>query len=397
MVTVLLKSCFRFNISNMPDSVFRHAAANVIEQNSEVMFDVVDLGRVNMIQTALQNHFHRPISYSVMSSGVIEFKFSENAVGPAPVETTPAPRVTMMERPNAQALGQGAHQDMQRAMDQIRAETPVAPARVCPECENVEDECDCEPCDDCNRIPMNCTCVQTGFRDITTQESSSERLRALFNKPRVDSANLVNLVASKLDNETAGKAKMISDKVIQYNRMMSNLIALQNEIERLGSAIGADPIVADLMAKVTELTSTPNNMVSEIYFNESHLVVKTKEIITNPLRDGRRRKIGEMLFFINLSSLLGTRGDAGDPILIKNCTRENVHKGMQCGHVYLDGHGCYGSWMQPIIEAMNHKDLNLLIELLIRFVRTPNEDDGMGRPIQQWPIVEDVVNETRAE
>jgi hypothetical protein len=206
---------------------------------------------------------------------------------------------------------------------------------------------------------------------------------------KVESANLVPLVASKLNNDTAGKAKMLTDKYIIYNRLLAQMIQAQRDIERLSTLVGADPIVNDMVAKINKLKDNPDNMIKDIYFTQNYLVIKTKDITTNPMSDGKRRKIGEMEFYLRLDSLLGTSTGEHTPIIIRNCTREDRDHAQECGHVSNAGSPCFGTWTEPLLKAIFDKDLDQVIDILIRFVRTPNEGDVMGRPILSWPIVEE--------
>lgn len=372
MVTVLLKREFRFSIATLPESIFRYARANVGEVSGEVKFDVLDAPSRELLKTAISNNFGRPIT-THLNNGVVEFSFAL---------ATPTEQLRRQETPGAGA-------------------TP-APGMVneeprCPECDQLLSNCDCERCEDCEELISHCTCQKEhpAFRDVPKDGSEHPSLKGFPNLEKVTPENLVVLIASKLDNDAAGRAKLLMDKTLQYNRLMSNLVTMQNEITRLSSSIGADPIVAMFREKIDSLVKNEDNMIKDIYFTNNYLVIKTDPIITNPLRDGKKRDIGEMEFYIRLDAMLGTRVTNEPPIIIRNCTREDLNAGQECGHVNLVGQPCFGTWTEPILKCLISKDLDQLVDLLVRYIRTPNEDDVMGRPIQMWPIVEE-ANEARA-
>jgi hypothetical protein len=371
MVTVLLKREFRFTLATIPESIFRYAKGNFGETSGEFKFDILDAPTVELLRIAISNHFGRPITTHV-NNGIVEYSYAI---------------VTAAEQ-------------QQRQTAQNAGATP-APGQVdeeprCPVCDHLLSDCDCERCEDCEELIDRCTCQKEhpAFRDVPKDGSEHNSLRGFPNLEKITPENLTTLIASKLDNDAAGRAKMLMDRTAQYNRLMANLMTMQNEITRLSSSLGADPIVSLFREKIDGLVKNEHNMIKEIYFTNNYLVIKTDHIITNPLKDGKKRDIGEMEFYVRLDAMLGTRVTNEPPIIIRNCTREDLNAGQECGHVNLVGQPCFGTWTEPILKCLINKDLEQLVDLLVRYIRTPNEDDVMGRPIQMWPIVEE-ANEAR--
>jgi hypothetical protein len=359
MITVLLKREMGFTLANIPDSIFRFARGNVSEVARGLMFDIMDGTTFLSLKTALETYFHRHIHH-VTNGNVIETDVSTDPLRPQQATATPAPEA-------------------------VQTQTR------CGACDRPIDECECERCPDCEQLIANCTCEreEVAFRDVIANGSNTESLKNLSKLDRIEMTNLKPLIASKLNNDIAGKAKMLTDKYIIYNRLLAQMMQLQREIERLSTLVGADPIVDDMVTKINKLKDNPDNMVKDIYFTQNYLVIETDEIITNPMSDGKKRRIGEMEFYIRLDSLLGTSSGENIPIIIRNCTREDNNHAQECGHVSNTGSPCFGTWTEPLLKSVFDKDLEQLIDILVRFVRTPNEGDVMGRPILNWPIVEE--------
>lgn len=387
MITVKLKKEFGWTIDNMPESIFRFAQANLQSINGDIIFDVRDARWGDMLLSTVRGLVPDAIYRNI--GNVMEFEI--------PRVEQEAPIRNAGIRGGQRRIGAGVTQQpttTQAAQAPIQPAPPQPAQPICGDCGEPVHRCGCPRCPTCHELEGDCACDHYQFRDVHNEGSATAALNTLASSEKIPKDNITQLIASKLDGDIAGKAKMLADKYIQYNRLMANLMAMQNDISRLSSMVGANPIVELFNAQITKLMSSQNNMIKDIFFTQDYLVVQTKNIVTNPMSDGAQRDIGEMEFYIRLDSLLGTTDHGHTPILIRNCTREGTNQ--ECGHVNMGGVPCFGSWMEPILKATMSKDLDQLVDLLIRYIRSPNEDDCMGRPILNWPIITGETNEARS-
>lgn len=199
-------------------------------------------------------------------------------------------------------------------------------------------------------------------------------------------------IAAKLGDATSSSARILSDKIEVFNRIMSQLAALAREINTLQAPIENNPVIAKIINGIENLKTDP--MVDSAFITNDSVVIRTKEIVTIPCPvDGVPRRIGCMEFEISLSALVGIHSDVGRPVTIRNLTREliihasptNVLEGFQCPHVSLVGLPCMDRLSNQLVSAMSITDLQTIFVLLVRFVKNPNNSDTWGRNWQMWP------------
>jgi hypothetical protein len=361
MVTkILLKSELGFTLDNIPNSIFRFVVGGVnTYPNGDIIVSVNNID-YDIFKRAIENRIGTSIRGTVSAADSVIFSRLES------------------RQPNIQPANVN-----QAQTDEVDDEDEEEKCEICG---HFIDACVCQYCETCEELIDNCTCSKSNFRDVEKEGSTNENLQRLTTIEKVENDKISLILASKMSNNSSAKAKLLMDKIYQYNQCMGSIITLQNEINRLSADVNKDPIITKLLPVIDKLKSA-DNMIEDIFFNKDYLVIQTKDIITNPLSDGKRRKIGKMEFYINLECMLGITPNRF-PIIIRNRTREDDNV-QQCGHVNYLGQSCFGSWLESILKAFNSYDIEQLIDILIRFVKTPNEEDSMGEPIRNWPIVED--------
>jgi hypothetical protein len=147
-----------------------------------------------------------------------------------------------------------------------------------------------------------------------------------------------------------------------------------------------------LIAQIDELKNE-DNLVEDIFIdNNAWLCIKTKNIITEVLNDGTRREIGKMLFKIDLNILMSSGNIIPDNLSflkIHNMTRivYNSEMSFECGHVEEGGNPCLGNVFDELFEAMTNRDLIMICNILIKFVKNPDLDDAWGKAGMYFPEV----------
>lgn len=347
MITIKITRNLGLTVATLPDSIFPIITNINEDRNGNVMFDVADETRASMVRSEIERAVNSSLTFA------LRMGYREIVAAP-PVR--PAPQVPQ-EAPFELEIREEDDED-----DEEEEEVGVVANHV------------------------------EAFRDVEASGSAHLDLQSKVAAAKLTDEQIPLIIASKLDNSTSNTSKMLSDKIIQYNKLMGSLIILQNEITRLSRIIGSDVVISKLMSEVEKLRAT-DNIVEEVFFTSNHMVIRTKDIVTDPLSDGRRRKVGKMDFIIDISVMVGIQDSGRNPIYIRNRTRSC--RELECGHVGHSGLPCFGTWTEPIMKAMKDCDIVQLFEILVRYVRQPNLGDCMGRPMLKWPIVEEATHETR--
>jgi len=198
------------------------------------------------------------------------------------------------------------------------------------------------------------------------------------------------IIGKHLGGSTSSNSKFLLEKVIQFEKQMSALTALQREIDNLRSDVTKHPIIEKLMTQVVEMNEHPMSYIDCVYFTENNVMIKTKELVTDIEIEGCKRIIGRMEIRISIKSLISTNSEESI-VKIFNLDRtcnNNCDDTFQCGHVLNDGHVCWGTAFEPLFKAMCLADLSQIAEIAVRFIRNPNPDDAWAHHLVAWPKVE---------
>jgi len=200
--------------------------------------------------------------------------------------------------------------------------------------------------------------------------------------------NTVSLaITSNMESKIASSAKCLDTKIIELNKLMTKIIPLKREIGELTSVINSDPIVESIMSDAQKLTEE-DNLVERAFFTDSLFVIKTKRLSTDNIIDGSRRDIGQMAITVDLKCLVSSSSGSGNPVKIFNLTHQIYSDGAdwQCGHAQF-GTVCWGNAIEPLFEAIEKRDLFLIAEIVIRFIKNPDPQDFWGRYIKLFPAI----------
>lgn len=202
------------------------------------------------------------------------------------------------------------------------------------------------------------------------------------------------ILASKLNNDLAGRARILSDKLGLFSRKWNELCVLQGEINELRAPIAGNPVISRILNTIDSLNNNDQNLVEKIFISAdgNYIIIRTKELTTTEKIEGYRRIIGHMEISVSMNNFFLKPSQNVYPIRIRNLDREYIINesdadGFQCGHVRLNGEVCMGNAAEMIFNACKSQDLETLVEILIRFIRQPDPDDCWGQHLKYWPEV----------
>lgn len=291
-------------------------------------------------------------------------------VGPVPTALDPNPAEATTQAPAA-----------------LQAEQAPAQARPAPVPEMYEDADpeDLDPEDDPDEV-----------------EEPPEREFTPHLAPVVDISDeeLMMRLPALVSLEQASAVKLYNDKVREYERVWSQAITLKRTLDQMMSGINETEIVKKVQDDIAYLNDKCDDVESvrfESGPNVNMLVITTHEIVTTNGAKYGQRTIGKMRVSIDMRYLYakdppGTNYAAA--IQLMNLDRHPHCCGSywDCGHVYHeheDGpmHVCFGGFYQHIFEAFVSRELSLLFDTIMRFVKNPNETDEWGRHVRLFPEV----------
>jgi len=205
--------------------------------------------------------------------------------------------------------------------------------------------------------------------------------------PDLSEMEKIEAIASGMQNSISNDSKTVSDKLREFNRKWTEVITLKRSIDDMTESIKSNPIIGSLIEQANELESL-DNLVESVKFSDGKVVVKTKRLVTSQRIDGHIREIGRMKFTISLSPFVGSITKNEDPIQIKNLDRRvsyGRNSEWECGHVPTNSLPCWGTAFDQMFHAYESRDLHALVEVLIRFVTSPNPEDSYGTHIKGFP------------
>jgi hypothetical protein len=204
----------------------------------------------------------------------------------------------------------------------------------------------------------------------------------------LDSQAAIEAITEVMENNRTNDVAMLAEKTRTFNEGWTRLLNLKREIEETTRAICEDPMISNLIGQVREIKENNDNLVDDIYFHDKHIVFITKNLVTDGEYLGYRRNIGRIECKISLKPLVGSASSEQNPIKIKNLDRRYYGDGRdwECGHVSKDYGICMGTISEDqLFAAMQSRDLHSVVEVIIRFIKNPNQADSWGAHIINWP------------
>jgi hypothetical protein len=207
-------------------------------------------------------------------------------------------------------------------------------------------------------------------------------------------------IAKTLRNNVSTQAGMVSSKLAELDKIMKRSLILQNEINLLMKPVVENEKVQRIKAQIEQLNSYGGD-IKKVYIaaDTSDLIILTNRLRSDPITDERGRTqifdIGEMQINLSLMLLLcetDPGSTAGRPVRIKNLTHQycinngNGNSKWECGHV-REGEICFGNVFAQIHQALIAKNIILVVELIIRFIKNPDPNDAWGSKILNFPKI----------
>ena len=205
------------------------------------------------------------------------------------------------------------------------------------------------------------------------------------------------LIARSMKNSLSSSANLVMEKITELNKLMARTVILRNELDVLMKPVSENPKVNFILDQVKSINDSvkEDGFIKQAYINkEGDISILTKRIHTEKLDESETiRDVGEMEIIIYSTVLLSESLQTGTqsvPIKIKNLTHylNNEEGNWACGHVRHEGILCFGRVYEQIHSALLSKNINFVLELIIKFIRNPDENDDWGKFILGFPIIQ---------
>ena len=202
----------------------------------------------------------------------------------------------------------------------------------------------------------------------------------------LEGERVTTMVAASLDNEISNSARSLSDRVDALQIKWTALLNESRKIQEATLLLEANPIINNIIRQSNEIREAAN-FIREVFYIDGHVVFVTDELVTDNVIDGHRRKIGRMEIQLSLKALVSQNSSTPRPVIIRNLDRRFVegNANFQCGHVKGNGGICWGNAMEPLYHSIRDRDLDAVLDVIIRFIKNPNIADAYGRHMKYWP------------
>ena len=220
--------------------------------------------------------------------------------------------------------------------------------------------------------------------------------------PVVDINNdeILKRLPPMLRMEEASAIKLYCDKLREYERVWSQAITMKRIINEMMTKIDENVLLKTVRDDISYLQEKCDDVESVRFgtgVREYNLVITTKEIITDDQEKYGRRRLGAMRITIDLRYLYAQTPPGSNytkAIEIQNLDRHPRFGGTywDCGHVHHEDEGstmsaCFGGYYQHIFEAFVSRNLPMLFDTIIRFIKRPYEMDEWGCKVRLFPEV----------
>jgi hypothetical protein len=363
MITFKIQANTGINFDNLPGDMF--AMINRLDDEDGILSinceDVVENDIISCLRNFYTNTFRERLIFGREPDGNI----SVQKYAPIPQQPLNIPQQTPYNP---------APMDMTRIVG-----TPV------------QGPCRLEPVDETDNHENN-----ENLDDDNENEFSSHMEKSMqIPVSKADNDKEKALLARSMRNNLSSSSSVTYEKITELNKLMARSIILRNEIDLLMKPINENPKISMIIDQIKSIKDGINDisLIKDIYVNTNgDISVLTKKLTTETLGDDSVRDVGEMEIIISsgivLSENLSTTAIT-NPIKIKNLTHIlNSNDSLYvCGHALIE-QICFGSVYEQIHKALLDKNIAMIIELIIRFIKNPNINDTWGKYILGFPKVE---------
>jgi hypothetical protein len=213
--------------------------------------------------------------------------------------------------------------------------------------------------------------------------------------PKATMDDLPAIMAQYSMGSDASVAKNYRDKVIMYNDLMSRIVPIQRQIAALKSRLLSNETVKKVIDNLKWMSDNCKDMES-YELTKTHIVIKTNDLKTDIPINGHIRKLGKFAILIQIPGLIGDYESISNGKLIKvfNLTRTHNDDGgdsWMCGHIGESGNACFGNATSMLVDAFAQSDVFQIFDIVLRFIRNPDEKDSWGYHMKHWPWAEEVT------
>lgn len=366
---LLIKRRTGIDLNNIPGEVFSRVMSFNQDGNGDInlIFDSTYYSEITACLIRFHDSMRRVISGDVPVQIVVNnnlriLDLVQNTVGTVVVGAPETPvQVQTVTQPLAAptATVAGFMEQVQQNREAIRVDADI---------DNINDEED----------DVNGNMIKS--RDLASQECEPDKQKVL--------------IAKSMRNGLSSSANVINEKITSLNALMAKTLILQNEISVLMEPIESNTKVSFITDQIREINQAvrADSIVKSAYINTAgNISILTNRVYTERLEDETIRDIGDLEIIIVSTAILSeTTTTVDSPIQIKNLTHilDNDDGTWTCGHARAQGSICFGNVYPQIHRALSDKNIMLVIELLIKFIRNPNIRDPWGKQILGFPIVE---------
>lgn len=207
----------------------------------------------------------------------------------------------------------------------------------------------------------------------------------------IETANVTQMLAAAMENVVSNNARGLADRVSAFQKMWTALLAESRLIQEATTAIESDPLIENIIGQVADIQNA-DNLIENSFFIEGFVVFITKELTTDNVINGHRRKVGRMEIRVNLKPLISSNNSrVGNPVIIRNLDRrfeDDEGSFFECGHVHPNGSICWGNAIGTLYQGFEQRDLHTVIDIIIRFIKQPNVADAYGKHMKHWPVAD---------
>jgi hypothetical protein len=183
------------------------------------------------------------------------------------------------------------------------------------------------------------------------------------------------------------------DRILgELSGLRTRVLEKEREYAKKHSEGGVYKTASELSSQANEVFSKFDDVktISIVGSGEgSKIIVTTNMLVTNTLSDDTRRNIGCMKIVIPVKLFFSDSRLNVGCILIQNKTNvieDDDGNKYNAPHTTDEGISCFGNASAMMRECIIKRDLISLVEVLIKFIKSPNEQDSMGRSVFKFPV-----------
>jgi len=233
--------------------------------------------------------------------------------------------------------------------------------------------------------------------EVDNDDCISNNPMSAYPTTAVTKDHIISIAANFVKHDEASAFSLYNSKIRELHRIYGTIVTLKRQINDLMKVIDKQEIVKKIFEDI-EYLEKKCPIVDSIGFvkNEPEkLAIQTKEIITEDQPKYGRRIVGRLQIIIDLKYLYNIMPP--DNNFIKMLTIRNLDRAPEnwvCGHAFISNNEfniCLGEYIDHVFEAITSKNLSLLFDTLIRFIKHPNEEDRWGEKICLFPKADNYI------